>query len=171
MDSAELELDNAFWRFSLAVYAADGVADECLALQQEFNIDINLLLFSAWLGADRGIDLTQEDIRTADATVERWRSRVVRPLREVRQVLKQAQTNHEGFRRKVKAIELEAEQIEQAILYIHARERWPQDQQGQTRTITPNIRAYMLYATDGTARPDNKMQLKKLTDAASGLAR
>ena len=171
MDSAELELDNAFWRFSLAVYAADGVADECLALQQEFNIDINLLLFSAWLGADRGIDLTQEDIRTADATVERWRCRIVRPLREVRQVLKQAQTNHEGFRRKVKAIELEAEQIEQAILYIHARERWPQDRQGQTRMITANIRAYMLYATDGTARPDDKMQLRKLTDAASGLAR
>ena len=33
-----LDLDNAFWRFSLAVYASDGVAQECLALQDASSV-------------------------------------------------------------------------------------------------------------------------------------
>jgi uncharacterized protein (TIGR02444 family) len=38
---------NAFWDFSLKVYAAAGVADECILLQDRFGIDVNLLLFCA----------------------------------------------------------------------------------------------------------------------------
>jgi uncharacterized protein (TIGR02444 family) len=170
MDSAELELDNTFWRFSLAVYAADGVADECLALQQEFGIDVNLLLFSIWVGAERGINITHDDIRAADATVESWQNHVVRPLRAVRQALKQTQTDHDGFRRKVKAIELEAEQIEQATLYIFARERWPEDGLGRSSKITANVRAYMRHATN-EAVADDEARLRKLIEAANGLAR
>jgi uncharacterized protein (TIGR02444 family) len=45
-----LQCDNPFWRFSLAVYAAPGVAPEFLALQDMRAIAINLLLFGAWLG-------------------------------------------------------------------------------------------------------------------------
>lgn len=169
MDTAELELDNPFWRFSLAVYAADGVEDECLALQHEFDIDVNLLLFSAWVGAERGIIITQDDIRSADATIESWRSRVVRPLREVRLVLKKTRADRDDFRRKVKAIELEAEQIEQAKLYIFARERWPEEGLKQSTKIAANARAFMLYATAGTARGDDEARLRSLLEAANGL--
>jgi|SRR6185437_619314 len=171
MDTAELELDNPFWRFSLAVYAADGVEDECLALQQELNIDVNLLLFSVWVGAERGINITQDDIRSADATVESWRKRVVRPLREVRQALKKTRADRDDFRRKVKAIELEAEQIEQAKLYIFACKRWPDEGRRQSTQITANARAFMLYATDGTTRGDDEARLRSLIEAADRLAR
>lgn len=62
MDTADLEFDNALWRFSLAVYAAPGVAEECLALQETSNIGVNLLLFCAWVGAGRRALLTQGDL-------------------------------------------------------------------------------------------------------------
>jgi uncharacterized protein (TIGR02444 family) len=171
MDTAKLELDNSFWRFSLAVYAADGVEDECLALQQEFDIDVNLLLFSAWIGSERGINITQDDIRSADATIESWRNRVVRPLRETRRVLKQARTDREDFRRKVKALELEAEQIEQATLYNYACERWPEVGLGRSTKIAANVRTFMQYATDGKARADDEARLRSLIEAANGLSR
>ena len=79
MDTADLEFDNAFWRFSLAVYAAPGVAEECLALQETSNIGVNLLLFCAWVGAGCRALLTQGDVERADAAVRNWRKNVVHP--------------------------------------------------------------------------------------------
>lgn len=51
--ASELQRENEFWQFSLAVYAAPGVEAECLALQEALGIDVNLLLFFVWLGASR----------------------------------------------------------------------------------------------------------------------
>ena len=106
MGTAELEFDNEFWRFSLVVYAAPKVADECLALQETFGIDVNLLLFCAWLGAARRVVLTQSDVERADAAVRNCHESVVHPLRGVRQTLKSICGDCDGFRLKVKAIEL-----------------------------------------------------------------
>ena len=55
-------LDNAFWKFSLAVYATPGVAGECLAVQESLGVDVNVLLFCAWLAAARKVALTPGDI-------------------------------------------------------------------------------------------------------------
>ena len=60
-DTDALQYDNEFWRFSLAVYGQDDVAQECLQLQQVGGIDINLLLFCAWLGT-RAIVLSAVEI-------------------------------------------------------------------------------------------------------------
>jgi uncharacterized protein (TIGR02444 family) len=46
-----LDTGNPFWRFSLAVYKAPGVAAECLALQETLGNDVKVLLFCAFLGA------------------------------------------------------------------------------------------------------------------------
>ena len=45
----ELQYDNEFWRFSLAVYKPPDVAAECLALQEAVGLDVNLYLArDAW---------------------------------------------------------------------------------------------------------------------------
>src|SRR5947208_14107979 len=44
----------AFWRFSLALYARPGVADALIATQDRTARDVNLILFALWLGASRG---------------------------------------------------------------------------------------------------------------------
>lgn len=116
-----LRCDIPFWKFSLAVYAQPGVASECLALQSALGIDVNVLLFCAWLGAEKKLLLNDKDFETIDACVRRWHEMVVRPLRSVRQTMKpmpeMADEAVQGLRKDIAAIELRAEQIEQALLF------------------------------------------------------
>lgn len=115
------DCDNLFWRFSLVVYATPGVAAECLALQAALNVDVNVLLFCAWLGRTKQLALTETDFETIDAHVRRWHDAVVRPLRAVRQHMKaMPEIQHDtvkDLRKAVAGDELRAEQIEQALLF------------------------------------------------------
>jgi len=108
-------LDTPLWAFSLAVYGGDGVADECLDLQERLGLDVNILLFAAFLGAVEAVQLEIQDITAARAAVADWQSEIVRPLRQVRRALKPMSA--EGLRAQVKAAELEAEKIELAMLW------------------------------------------------------
>ena len=116
-----LDCDNSFWRFSLAVYAETNVAAECLTLQTSLNINVNALLFCAWLGSERQTSLTDENLAAIDACVRRWHSTVVEPLRAVRQTMKpmpeMAEAAVQLLRADIAKLELRAEQIEQAILF------------------------------------------------------
>ena len=167
-----LELDNEFWRFSLAVYAAPGVAEQCLALQDEFGADINLLLFCAWAGTKRAAALDEADIAGAEAVVVHWRNEVVRPLRAVRRALKRIESDDFGLRSGVKTVELEAEQVEQAMLYGYARGRWPEGRVAAgADTVAANIRTYMRVVARDRVASDENVLPKKLIDAARGLVR
>lgn len=123
-----LSLDNPFWRFSLDVYSAPGVAPECLALQEALGIDVNLLLFAAWAGAGPGVALTDDEFAAAEALVAEWRDQVVRPLRAARREIKHMALHAEPevaeFRKAVAGVELDAERIEQALLWDWASRRW-----------------------------------------------
>jgi len=117
----KFEFDNAFWQFSLSIYGQSDVAEECLALQEAAGIDVNVLLFCAWLGT-QGVVLSKEDIAAAVSKIETWSENVVRPLRGVRQRMKGLYRNEFAkLRERVKTLELEAEQVEQAILFAHAK--------------------------------------------------
>ena len=122
--SASLDVDNPFWRFSLAVYGEPGVAEECLAAQAALDIDVNILLFCAWMGAAERVLLDAPQIAAVTRGVEEWHKTVVRPLRAVRQRLKALPAiQHppvEALRKQVAGDELRAEQIEQAFLFAQA---------------------------------------------------
>jgi len=118
-------LKNPFWRFSLDRYARDGVAAKCLFLQSEFGCDVNLLLFGFWLGT-MGRQL--RDRAGADniiALTADWRRDVVLPLRSVRVALRDWPTPDDTARSRlrdaIKRSELDAEQVQQAILYDFAQ--------------------------------------------------
>ena len=112
--------DNPFWDFSLNAYDRTGVAEACLALQERYGIDVNLLLFAAWAGhcGHRLSGQQMAGIMTASAA---WQVEVVRPLRGVRQWLKRQTEVPENlgqrFREEVKALELQAEMLEQLRLH------------------------------------------------------
>ena len=80
-----LQCDNPFWQFSLTVYARPGVAAECLGLQTALGIDVNVLLFVAWIGAAKGIILDDRSIETVEVRASDWNDSVVRRLRTVRE--------------------------------------------------------------------------------------
>jgi uncharacterized protein (TIGR02444 family) len=116
-------LDSPFWRFSLSVYASPGVRKECIELQDNFGVDVNLLLFTAFIGAVHGALLSRDEISDAMCLVGQWQGGVVRRLRETRHTIKDLlpqlamqETLVTDFRDKIKSIELEAERIEQAAL-------------------------------------------------------
>jgi uncharacterized protein (TIGR02444 family) len=121
--SAVLQLENPFWTFSLDVYARPGVAQECLALQERYGVDINALLFCAWAGAVQRALLSDRQAAGIGECIEAWQQRTVRPLRTVRQALKEMMALGEpvaALRQDVAAAELKAEQIEQAMLFARA---------------------------------------------------
>lgn len=118
---APLEIDNPFWRFSLRVYGTPGVAAECLDLQDKLGLDVNVVLFAAWLGAIRDVALGQADLDRVEAAVKVWTADVVRPLRAVRRRLKSvpeiADPQVQALRKRVADTELFSEQVEQALLH------------------------------------------------------
>ena len=110
-----------FWDFSLAVYAREGVAPACLALQARHSADVNLLLFCCWCAASGRGALKDDGLARARAVVARWHEEVVRGLRLVRMRLKRdpgpaSPEQVAGLRKRAQALELEAEHIEQLIL-------------------------------------------------------
>jgi uncharacterized protein (TIGR02444 family) len=126
---APLEIDNPFWRFSLRVYGAPGVAEECLEVQDAVGVDVNVMLYAAWLGVTRGVILEDTDLQRIDAAVTAWSAGVVNPLRSVRRGLKQnphiTDVEVQALRKRVADAELFAEQVEQALLYRLADEIGP----------------------------------------------
>jgi uncharacterized protein (TIGR02444 family) len=113
-----------FWRFSLHFYRQAGVADACIALQDGCGVDVNVLLYLLWRATDRRL-FSADDVRAIDNSVRDWRNLTVIPLRELRRKLKSAPTaikppKQEGFRTKIKGVELEAERLQQEALYALA---------------------------------------------------
>jgi uncharacterized protein (TIGR02444 family) len=117
--------DTPFWRFSLNFYRQAGVAEACIALQDDCGVDVNLMLFLLWLAAG-GRQLSIKAVKELDEAVRSWRERTIIPMRTLRRKLKGAPTlveagKQEAFRTKVKALELEAERLQQEALYARSR--------------------------------------------------
>lgn len=124
-----------FWTFSLAVYAEAGVQMECLALQDGYGIDVNILLFCAYVGAAHGAVLADAELLQAVDHVASWQKEVVAKLRGARRALKPFASHPSPIaasatplREQVKTSELEAEHIEQMMLETWGATRldlWP----------------------------------------------
>jgi uncharacterized protein (TIGR02444 family) len=101
------------WDWSLKAWAADGVAEACLELQDSAGQNIPLLLWAAWCAA--GGRIPDEDaLEAAGDTARAWQETAVAPLRAVRRALKPRAPDlddeaREAVRAMVKAVELEAE--------------------------------------------------------------
>jgi uncharacterized protein (TIGR02444 family) len=110
-----------FWRFSLQFYRLPGVAEACIKLQEEAGVDVNLLLFLLWHGA-QGRRLSGHEVARLEQEIAAWRNRAVIPLRAIRRALKPPPGlvepgAAEAFRTRIKAVELEAERLQQEAMY------------------------------------------------------
>ncbi len=103
----------SLWDWALTAYAADGVADACLELQDAAGQNVPLLLWAAWC-AHTGRILDEDALEAAGDTSRAWQETAIAPLRAVRRALKARATDlddadREAVRAQVKAVELEAE--------------------------------------------------------------
>jgi uncharacterized protein (TIGR02444 family) len=114
-----------FWRFSVKFYAEPGVAPSCIELQDQAGVDVNLLFFLLW-NATRGRSFDASQVAELDRGFGAWRDLAVIPLRELRRGLKSPPPvmppdHAESFRTRIKAVELEAERLQQEAMYALAQ--------------------------------------------------
>ena len=135
-----------FWRFSLRIYGTPGVPPACLTLQDGSGVDVNVLLFGLF-AASQGRQLSAGDVAAIAAAIDTWRLNAVVPLRGVRRFLKDTPAGFEAqdipaLRQRVKMMELEAERLQQEVLYSS----WPMDRLGvpapASEAARANVEAY-----------------------------
>jgi uncharacterized protein (TIGR02444 family) len=118
-DMSKLDLDGQLWRFALEFYALPSVAEACLTLQDEAQLDVIQLLAAIYADLVLQQPLSSQDVAELKRQTVEWRGATVLPLRDIRRFLKPPR---DGFpeerqllREKVKAAELLAEQIQLAM--------------------------------------------------------
>jgi uncharacterized protein (TIGR02444 family) len=125
-ETAPASAGSPFWRFSLQFYRQPGVAEACIAVQEDAGADVNLLLFLLWHGAQKR-RLSAQEIGLLDQKIGAWRNLTVIPLRAIRRSLKSPPGlveigTAEAFRTRIKAVELEAERLQQEAMYDLVRD-------------------------------------------------
>lgn len=161
-------LDNPFWSFSVTVYEEATVRDACLDLQDRDGADVNLLLLTCWLGF-LGVRLDSKGIERLDRLVSPWRGEAVQPLRALRRRLK-APLGPVGpdlaadVRQLIGKAELEAERLQQAVLY-RALETLPgTDARGAERSGVArlNLNTYLGWVTGSATSGETRAALEAL---------
>ena len=136
-----------FWKFSIKFYAVPGVAQACIDLQDEAKVDVNILFFLLW-NATQGRAFKKADVGEVERMIGAWREMAVVPIRNVRRALKSPPAvmppeASEGFRTRVKAVELEAERLQQEALYELAQSsRLGQPSASPARAARTSVDAY-----------------------------
>ena len=155
----------AFWRFSLALYARPGVAAALIALQDRAGRDVNLMLFALWAGAVHGLRLDATDLATAEAAISDLRREVVEKLRALRRRLKPApDSDLQGLRRRVLMLELAAERRVQQRLAAGPSPNAGPAEPDRNATAAANLALYL-----GAEAQSAEAEL--LRDALAGLVR
>lgn len=106
-------MSEPFWDWALTAYAAPGVQESCLQLQDAGGQNVPLLLWAAWTAAT-GRPLDEDAIEAACDCARAWDGVAVSPLRAIRRTLKAVNPDidnaaRESLREAVKAVELSAE--------------------------------------------------------------
>jgi uncharacterized protein (TIGR02444 family) len=136
-----------FWRFSVKFYAAPGVAPACIERQDQAAVDVNVLFFLLW-SASQNRALSDSEVADLDRMIGAWRDLAVVPIRNVRRALKTPPPvlpadAAEGFRTRIKAVELEAERLQQEALYDLAQTgRFGRPAAGRDQAARASVEAY-----------------------------
>jgi uncharacterized protein (TIGR02444 family) len=141
------DLEAECWAFALAIYAKPGVAEACLALQDEAGVDVMMLLTTTFAAVKHRLLLAPDEIRALNEACRLWREQIVWPLRAIRSGLKTGpqpapSEATEQFRSQVKALELAAEKLENKRLVECLPLRPPEKETvrpEQLRTVLENV--------------------------------
>jgi uncharacterized protein (TIGR02444 family) len=141
------EEDVPFWSFSIDLYGRPGVAPACLALQDRFGCDVNILLFALW-AARCGKALASAEFDALDAAAAPWRGGVVEPIRALRRALRAdamgaAPAARERVRAKLLEAELEGEKAAQEMLARAVPLPSPADVTVDRALAEANLAAYL----------------------------
>lgn len=153
-------LSSHLWEFSLGLYRQPGVAPMCLMLQDQWDADVNIMLWLRWLETE-GMPINATRIRLAETHINGWQKDAVLPLRELRRRIKQrygiADQAVEAARQAVKAAELQSERVIQIQLEKLAR-AWLSGVERKPVVPGSNL---AVYADTLLLPPDLKAELQR----------
>ena len=123
-DAVELTANkkkNPLWEYSLEAYKRAGVESTCLTLQDEFNLNVNFLLYCCWL-ATQSIKSSDVELMQQVKQLRYWDQEVILPLRHSRRALGKLRAEEaQALKKKVAVSEMEAEEVFQDEIYISFR--------------------------------------------------
>ncbi len=106
----------SLWQFANQIYAAPGVKETCLQVQEAQGVDVCVLLYLLWR-ARASREISAEELQNVLSATAEWHGRVVQTLRIARRALKGPPAlvdpqEAETLRTAVKAVELKAERLQ-----------------------------------------------------------
>ncbi|BFM09527.1 TIGR02444 family protein [Halioxenophilus aromaticivorans] len=124
-DPVKPALDNPLWRYSLAVYGYSPLQQALLDLQDNQGAQVNVLLAQGWL-QQQGRNISPQQWQAVGQLLAPWFS-LTHSLRSQRRAIKANASGAMGARlyTAVKALELAAEQRQQALIYDYLQ-TWAQ---------------------------------------------
>ena len=116
-----LQLEGPQWAFALRFYARPEVADALLLLQDRAGADVCMVLFALFIARTHCAVVDAADLADLDAAIADWRREVIWPLRSLRRRLRRGPSPApaaatQALLQRIKAAEIDAEQIELAVL-------------------------------------------------------
>jgi uncharacterized protein (TIGR02444 family) len=165
--------DHPFWDFSISVYSTKGVPPACLELQERHGIDVNVVLFCAWIGASgRGV-MTENELSAALDAVSAWNLDVVCAMRAIRRRMKDGippipDARCDALRKVLMKLEVDCEHAEQLALAgaVERVEDTSKDAGARAADAVANIAAY--FARHG-AKTDSADAANLATVLAPGV--
>lgn len=111
-------LINPFWNYSLKLYAHEEIKSLCLSLQDSYKANVNIVLWCCWYATEKGL-ASQELIEEILMHNTPWQQHVTCQLRQIRQWLKNNQSNElvEPYRQQILQLEITSEAFQQQQLY------------------------------------------------------
>jgi len=108
--------NHPFWSFSCQIYAQ--AKAPLLALQDRHNVNINVILFCAWVAASNQGLFSKADMKKLLTHIHTWHERIVIPLRNIRIRIKETEANDfiEAIKADISDTELMSEQVEQLLM-------------------------------------------------------
>lgn len=158
---------NTFWAFSLSFYAELEVQQACLRLQNNTSANVNILLYVLYQ-AKLGKQLSKESLEILTQAVRHWHEEIIQPIRTLRQLLKQndydlADENQAIFRKKLMALELGAEKLEQSKLDTF---KLPCQSVSISEAAKVNLHQYASYLGTDLSHPDFVILLKQFLNSS-----
>lgn len=78
--------DSEFWNFSIGFYANPEVESTCLNLQDQYHLNVNLILFCYWLAENKQEPLDKEQWTQLLSAAQPWEE-IIKPLRQSRKMI------------------------------------------------------------------------------------
>ncbi|BCA96636.1 hypothetical protein TUM19329_29970 [Legionella antarctica] len=112
------ELTNPLWDYSLKIYTNKDVKLLCITLQDDYDINVNIVLWCCWYASELG-PFSHQFLNQVLAYNAPWHNHVTRQLRQARQWLRTNLNNEliESFRQDIIQLEITSEAFQQNQLY------------------------------------------------------